>query len=220
MTNRKKAEEVALSWVKDVDLSGRTYKFLKERFAAMTDAQFAKWIEALEQQIDYVYILAPNMDGKSLTEENNLKVAKKRGVPMHERIWTRHPQTGKRYLTNIPYPIFALPIKKQIESIENKQAIPKVSSKRRDGLTGQMIDAEMSQSLPEQQILYSMGLEAIIVESMKYRGGDIVGGNEFDRRLVEEGGVSINDLLNTETRVTSTDTLRSLLLGMHYDNNL
>lgn len=220
MKNRKETEALILAWVKDIDLSGRTLAFYQERFKVMTDAQFTRWIEELEAERDYVCIIAPNMDGKSLTEENNLKVAKKRGVPMHERLWVRHPQTGKRYLTNIPYPVFALPLKKQIESIENKQAIPKVSSKRRDAMTGQMIDSEMSQSLPELQILYSMGLDSVAVESLKYRGGDIRGGNEFDRRLVENGSVSINDLLNTETRVTSTDTLRVLLLGMHYDNNL
>lgn len=218
--NRKAAEQEVLSWVKDVDLSGKTLEYYKTQFAKMTDAQFEKWIEALEAQQDYVCILSENLGGRNLTEENNLKVAKKRGVPMHERIWTRHPQTGKQYLTNLPYPVLYLPLKKQIESIENKQAIPKVSSKRRDEMTGQMIDAEMSMSLPETQILYAMSLESVIIESLKYRGGDVRGGNEFDRRLMENGDVSINDLLNTDTHVTSTDTLRVLLLGMHYDNNL
>ena len=218
--NRKKAEQEVLSWTKDVDLSGKTTAYYKEAFARMTDKQFEKWIEELEAGRDYVFIISENMKGKNLTEANNLEVGKKRGVPMHERIWTRHPTTGHEYLTNVPYPVFYLPLKKQIESIENKQAIPKVSRKRRDEMTGQGLDDEMSVSLPETQILYAMGLDAVIIESLKYRGGDVRGGNEFDRRLVENGNVSINELLNTDTRVTSTDTLRVLLLGMHYDNNL
>lgn len=218
--NRKAAEQEVLSWTKDVDLSGKTTTYYKERFTKMTDNQFEKWIEELEAGRDYVCIISENMKGRNLTEANNLDIGKKRGVPMHERIWTRHPQTGHEYLTNVPYPVFYLPLKKQIESIENKQAIPKISSKRRDEMTGQGLDDEMSQSLPEVQILYAMGLEAVIIESLKYRGGDVRGGNEFDRRLVENGNVSINDLLNTDTRVTSTETLRVLLLGMHYDNNL
>ena len=220
MKNRKAAEQEVLAWVKDVDMSGKTLKYYQEQFSKMTDIQFEKWIEALEEGVDYVCIISENMGGRNITEENNLKVAKKRGVPIFERIWVRHPQTGHQYLTNIPYPLLYLPLKKQIESIENKQAIPKVSSKRRDEMTGQAMDAEMSMSLPETQILYAMGLESVISESLKYRGGDIRGGNEFDRRLIENGEVSVNDLLNTDTRVTSTDTLRVLLLGMHYDNNL
>ena len=220
MKDRKSAEAEVLAWVKDVDLSGKTFAYYQERFKVMTDAQFEKWIEALEAGIDYVYIISENMADRSLTEDNNLKVAKKRGVPMFERIWTRHPTTGHEYLTNIPYPILGLPSKKQIESIENKQAIPKISSKRKDEMTGQGLDDEMSLSLPEVQILYAMDLKPVVIESLKYRGGDIRGGNEFDRRLVEFGEVDINDLLNTDTRVTSTDTLRQLLIGMHYDNNL
>lgn len=220
MPHRKEAEAEVLSWVKDVDLSGKTFEFYKERFKQMTDAQFDKWIDALEAEVDYIYIISDNMNGKNLTEENNLKVAKKRGVPMFERIWTRHPVSGHEYLTNVPYPIISIPSKKQIESIENKQAIPKVSSKRKDEMTGQGLDDEMSFSLPETQILYAMDLEPVIIESLKYRGGDVRGGNEFDRRLIEFGSVDINDLMNTDTRVTSTETLRLLLLGMHYDNNL
>lgn len=218
--NRKAAEEIILSWVKDVDLSGRTLNYYKERFSKMTDTQFEKWIEDLEAERDYVHIIMENMVNRSVTTENNMKVAEKRGVPFFERIWIVHPKTKKRYLSNVPYPILLLPIKRQIETIENKRAIPSATSKKRDEMTGQLLSAEMSMSLPETQILYAMGLESVIVESLKYRGGDIEGGNEFDKRLLETGEVSINNLLETETRVRSTDTLKMLLLGMHYDNNL
>ena len=218
--NRKAAEEIILSWVKDVDLSGRTLNYYKERFSKMTDTQFEKWIEDLEAERDYVHIIMENMVNRSVTTENNMKVAEKRGVPFFERIWIVHPKTKKRYLSNVPYPILLLPIKRQIETIENKRAIPSATSKKRDEMTGQLLSAEMSMSLRETQILYAMGLESVIVESLKYRGGDIEGGNEFDKRLLETGEVSINNLLETETRVRSTDTLKMLLLGMHYDNNL
>ncbi len=218
--NRKAAEEIILSWVKDVDLSGRTLNYYKERFSKMTDTQFEKWIEDLEAERDYVHIIMENMVNRSVTTENNMKVAEKRGVPFFERIWIVHPKTKKRYLSNVSYPILLLPIKRQIETIENKRAIPSATSKKRDEMTGQLLSAEMSMSLPETQILYAMGLESVIVESLKYRGGDIEGGNEFDKRLLETGEVSINNLLETETRVRSTDTLKMLLLGMHYDNNL
>lgn len=218
--NRKAAEAEVLAWVKDVDTTGRTFGYYKERFSKMTDTQFEKWIGELEAERDYVCIISENMGEKGLTIENNLKVAEKRGVPIFERIWVTHPKTKKRYLTNIPYPIMLLQIKRQIETIENKRAIPSATSKKRDEMTGQLLGAEMSLSLPETQILYAMGLDAVIVESLKYRGGDIEGGNEFDRRLLETGEVSINSLLETETRVRSTDTLKVLLFGMHYDNNL
>ena len=218
--NRKAAEAVVLGWVKDVDKTGRTFNYYKEQFAKMTDTQFEKWIEELEAGRDYVCIIAENMGEKGVSIKNNLKVAEERGVPMFERIWTKHPTTGKESLTNVPYPILMLPIKRQIETSENKRAIPATSSKKRDEMTGQLIGAEMSLSLPESQILNAMGLKAVVVESLKYRGGDVVGGNEFDRRLLENGEVSINSLLEVDTEVKSTETLRNLLLGMHYDNNL
>ena len=87
-------------------------------------------------------------------------------------------------------------------------------------MTGQLMSAEMSLSLPETQILYAMGLEAVIVESLKYRGGDIVGGDEFDRRLLETGEVSINNLLETSTEVRSKNTMHVMWEGMHLDQDL
>ena len=220
--NRKAAEEMILSWVKDVDISGKTVDWYKECFARLTDTQFEKWIEDLEAGQDYVCIISDNMNGKNITIENNLKVAEKRGVPYYERIWMVEPKTGVRYLSNVPYPILPLMIKRQIESIENKRSIPSVASKKRDDMTGQVSGAaaSMAQSQPETQILYAMGLDAVVVEGLKYRGGDVHGGNEFDRRLLEDGEVSINALLQTDTKVKSTETLHNLLLGMHYDNNL
>lgn len=220
--DRKAAEAVALAWVKDVDTTGRSYEYLKERFSKMTNAQFEKWIEAMEEGIDYLSVISENMgaEGSGLTIENNLKVAEKRGVPMFERIWVVHPRTKLRYLTNLPYPIQLLPIKRQIETIENKRAIPSATSKKRDEMTGQLMSAEMSLSLPETQILYAMGLESVIVESMKYRGGDIEGGDEFDRRLLETGEVSINNLLETDTEVRSTSTLHVMWEGMHLDQDI
>lgn len=222
MPNRKAAEEMVLSWVKDVDLSGKTYQWYKECFAEMTDKQFEKWIEELEAERDYVCIISDNMNGKNITVDNNLKVGEKRGVPFYERIWLKEPKTGVTYLSNVPYPILMLQVKRQIESIENKRSIPTIASKKRDDMTGQVSGdaAAMALSQPETQILYSMGLEAVVVESLKYRGGDVEGGNEFDRRLIEDGEVSINSLLQVDTKVKSTETLKNLLIGMHYDNNL
>jgi hypothetical protein len=220
--NRKAAEAEALSWVKDVDKTGRTVKWYQERFAEMTDVQFEKWIGDLENERDYLCIITDNMGGESIDIKNNLEVAKKRGVPMFERLWLTDPKSGQRYLSNVPYPIVYLPIKRQIESIENKRSIPKISSKKKDDLTGQVSGdgAAMALSQPETQILYPMGLEAVVVESLKYRGGDIKGGDEFDRSLIESGEVSINNLLQTSTKVKSTQTLKAFLIGMNYDNNL
>lgn len=220
--NRKAAEAEALAWVRDVDLSGKTVKWYQERFAQMTDTQFEKWIDDLENGRDYLCIISDNMNGNNVSVENNLKVAEKRGVPMFERIWLVDPKSGFRYLSNVPYPIGYLPIKRQIESIENKRSIPKISSKKKDDLTGQVSGeaAAMALSQPETQILYAMGLEAVIVESLKYRGGDIKGGEEFDRSLLETGEVSINNLLQTDTKVKSSETLKAFLTGMNYDNNL
>ena len=121
MKNRKAAEEIVLSLVKDIDLYGKTVAWYKERFAVMTDAQFEKWIEDLEAGRDYVCIISDNMNGKNLTVDNNMKVAAKRGVVFYERIWMDEPKTGVRYLSNVPYPVLPLQVKRQIESIENKR---------------------------------------------------------------------------------------------------
>lgn len=219
--NRKAAEAEALAWVNDIDKSGRTGKYLKECFSNMGDDRFEAWIVDLENKKDYLHVIMDNVNSRGITVENNQLVAKKRGVNFYQRIWIVDPKTKLRYLSNIPYPCLDCNLKVQIETIENKRSIP-TSSNKIDEMTGQVSgDAgAMSMSPPEFQVLYAMGLEDVITESMKYRGGDVKGNNEFNKSLVETGQVSIAALEKTHTTVKSTQTLHNVLVGMHYDNNL
>ena len=53
--NRKAAQAVVLDWVSAIDKSGVSTNYYKERFAKLTDAQFEKWIEDLENEKEYNY---------------------------------------------------------------------------------------------------------------------------------------------------------------------
>ena len=219
--NRKAAEAEALSWIKDIDKSGRSLKYVQECFSKMSDERFEAWILDLENKRDYVSIIMDGINAKSITTENNLAVAKKRGVNFFQKIWIVDPKTKHRYLSGVPYPCLHSNIKVQIETIENKRSIP-TSSNKIDELTGQVSgdSGAMTMSPPEFQVLYAMGLEDVITESMKYRGGDIKGNNEYNKSLLETGQVSTVALEKTPTAVKSTQTLHNVLTGMHYDNNL
>lgn len=217
----KAAIAVAVSWLNDIDRSGRSTQFFLESVEKMTPADFEKWIEKLENKQDYVSVIMQFNDTKSITYENNIKVAKKRGVPIFQRHWYVDPSTGQEVLCPEKRPVYMLPVRRQIETIEYKISYSS-SNMKVDAHTGQVIgDAQSSRiSYPELMVVYSKDLNWSLIEFMKYRGGDVKGRVEFNNLLRNTGDVSTENLLRTKTTVKSSETLEIYFLAMHWQTNI
>lgn len=218
--NRKAAEQVILKWVGKIDPSGRNTKLLTAFFEKMSDKEFDDYMKAIEAGRDYVSVVAPNLDDCRITTDNNLKVAHEMGVALFQRVWLTNPKTGQVYLSNQRHPVVHLPVRRQIQTLENKISIPE-DNKHVDDLTDQPTGVSKGSALsfPEVLALYAQGCEAGIEEMIKYRGGDIKAMRAMDRVIHEQGGVSTKTLEVLGTRAKATQTLSTFLKGMHLDNN-
>lgn len=218
--NRKMAEEEALRWVSDIDKSGKSTAALKELFAGMNDAQFSDWIEALENGKDYVPVTIPNLTKHGVTIDNNFKVAEKLGVQFFHQIDLTDPVTGITYRSPQKYLVIHLPVRRQIQTLQNKISIPE-DNKHVDDLTDQPTGVSKGSALsfPEILVLYSQGLNSAVEEMIKLRGGDLKAMNFADRMIHESGGVSLQQVESLGTRVKATETLSVLMKGAHLDNN-
>lgn len=218
--NRAETEAFILQTVDEVDRSKRSGKFMREQFAKMDDARFEKYIADLRVGKDFISVIMDNCQRHGISVRNNLKVAKKNGIKLFQRIWTVDATTGVTSLSNHQYPILYLPIRRQIETLENKRSVA-TDNKHIDELTGQVTGASAAAgiSFPELLVMYSQGLNSSLVELMKYRGGDLKGNVMFNQSILNTGGVSIEALQQYNTRVKSTDTLNIFLRGMHYESN-
>ena len=160
-------------------------------------------------------------DKKSINTERNKKLAVKWGVNFYARIWQEHPSTGKLFLSPNEHPGFWMPVRRQIETIDNKISTS-FTNKTIDAITGQVMGGAQTSrwSYPEVMVIDAKGLKNSTVEFMKYRGGDVKGRIEFNSQLRNTGVVSLNNLLQTNTNVKSTESLEIYFLAMHWQVNL
>lgn len=219
--NQKAAIAYAVEKLNEVDRSGRSGQFFKEQTEKMSLADFTKFVERCENGEDYVSVIMQLNDTKSITVENNKKVAKKWGVKLYQRFWQVNPATGVEFLSPNEHPCYYLPVRRQIETIEYKISYSS-SNMKIDAITGQVIgnDQASRMSYPEVMVVYSKELNYSLIEFMKYRGGDVQGRVEFNNLLRNTGGVSLDNLLRTKTTVKSTESLQVYFLAMHWDVNL
>lgn len=220
MSSRKNAETVIINGVNLIDPSGKSGAQYKKRFASMTDKEFDAYMVAIEEERDYVSMNLPNLTKSGITTANNLKVAETLKYKFFHRLWLTDGVTGQQYLTNHEYLVIQLPLRRQIQTLENKISIPE-DNKHVDELTDQPrgVSKGSSCSFPEVLVLYGQNMPAGITELMKYRGGDLKAMNAVDRSLIATGGASMDAFKVHGTKTKSTVTLNVLLKSMHLDNN-
>ena len=221
MGNRKAAEAEILKYIQKIIPGKTNVEIYKKRFEALSDKEFEQWMLRLESGEDVLSITVPNLSTEKLSDERNLEVAKELGHNFFQRLWLTDAVTGKTYLTPVKYLVIDLPLRRQVQLLVKKISIP-VDNKHIDELSGQATGESKGSkiSFPELQVLYAQGLENVITELVKFRGGDPKAFNNMNRSIIENGGVSLRALEKIPTKVTSVTTLSTLLKGMHLDNNL
>lgn len=204
-----------------VDLGGEASNRYRTILSKMTPAEFEEFMLSLKNGEDVLYVNIPNLQKKNVTFENNIKVAKSLGVDFFKRLSIVDQHTGKRFLTPLKYAIFHLPLRRQIQTIGSGISVATDESKI-DPTTGQVVGDSQAASVstPETFILYSKGLQKSIVELTKVRGGDTEAMRYAYNNLNTTGSCSIEEVMQLNTRATSTVTLNNMLTAMHIDNNI
>lgn len=209
--------------------SSDNVEITRQRLESLSDEQFADYMRRLrkpknaeeEQGRQTLTYYAPNLGKTKLRVARNLEIAEKIGHPFFERLWITDPQTGVTYLTPNRYLVCDLPVRRQAQLLVKKVSIP-TDNNTVDELSGQPTgDSKGGKlSFPELQAQVSQQLDRTVIEEIKIRGGDEKAYQTFERRMIEQGSVSQDELLRQGTRVKSTETLSILLKGMMLDNNL
>lgn len=221
MGNRKAATAELVKWLNEMVPGSETVKDTEKVLNGLTDAQFDDYMQKLETGDEIVSLAVPNLGKDKLDIGRLLKVGEKLGHQFFEQLWLTDAKTGVTYLTPEKYLVVDLPLRRQQQMLSKKISIP-TDNRHVDELTGQVTNDSKgaSLSLPELQILRSQGLDRPILEMIKVRGGDEKANRAITRQIVENGSASIDSVLGGGTRVKSTETLATLLRGMHLSTNL
>lgn len=230
MGNRAKATAFILNFIGKIDPSDtQNVELMRTQLESMSDEQFEQYMTLLRKPKDGNVVqgrqtltyYAPNLSKTKIKLNRNLEIAEELGHSFFERLWITDPQTGETYLTPNQHLVMDLPVRRQAQIHEKKASIP-LHANSVDELSGQVTgDSKGSKiSFPELQAQVSQQLDNTIIEEIKIRGGDQKAYQEFEKRMIETGSCSQNDLLDMGTRAKSTDTASTLLKGMHLGNNL
>lgn len=221
--NRKGATDWILTFIDE--MAGPENRTLwANRLAEMNDKQFDAFVVSIETGEEMFCVIEPNLAPKEyVTFANNLKLAKKHGLEMFQRIWVDPGDGSPIYLTPERYLVTDQVFRRQAQLLVKKISIPDDNRSIND-LTGQPSASGNSRSskisYPESQIAAAAGLDNTLIEMLKYRGGDVKGFQAMNQMISQTGGASLETLNKLGTRVKSTDTLKTFLTCMHYEVDL
>jgi len=219
--NRKAAEAFILKYIAKILPGSENVAYYKEKFANMTDKQFDVMMESIETDDFVLPLIAPNLDKNKLDTSRNIQIAEELGHSFFERLKLTDDASGVTYLTPLPYMIVDLPIRRQVQTLSKKMAVPE-NNNVRDELTDQATGPSKGSGLsfPETQVLVALGMDDVIEELIKVRGGDEAAFNKMNNDIIQNGESSLADIRLLGSRAKATDTLSAILKGMHLDNNL
>ena len=172
--NRKEAEKIIIDMVEAILPGGGNRQVYETFFSKMSDKDFDQWMEDINAGKERPFIYVPNGGKHKLSTERNFAIAKKIGHNFFEKIWIdQNDPERPKYLTNVPYIILELPIRRQSQLLVKKISVPE-NNRSIDQLSGQAAGESRSAriSYPELQFLMGMNLPNSLVEFMKFRGGD------------------------------------------------
>lgn len=221
MRNVKGFIQYIVDNIAKLEPNNKTAGILKKKLESMTDKQIHALYEELKAEKRYLPYYVPHDTTHEIDIKRWINLSKKLGVDTFVKLVQEDDTTGDLTVTDIEYWVTMVPGRRHLHYLDAKRSVPK-DNKTRDTLTGQVTGASKGSSFSKPQLmgLLSRGCTSNALELMKYRGGDIAGGREFNKQLVNNGGVSLASLLQTKTTPTVTKTTGSYLTGMHLKHNL
>lgn len=218
MTPREKATQELLYFIDKFAPGSDNRDIYERRLNQMTNDEFVEFIARLESGEDVLALFIPNLSKHPLSLKRNLKIAKELDYSLFQYLYLTDPQTGQTYKTPTKHMVVDLPLRRQAQMLYKKMSVPK-DNQQVDERSGQRSgDKGARMSYPELQVNAAKGLDNMVLELIKFRGGDEKAFNAMNRSILETGDASLESIAAREpTTVKSTQTLAVFLKSMHLD---
>lgn len=221
MSNREEVIDYFLGILNDLQKGNKNITMYREHLNGLSDTAFEELMTKLADGTVVLPYYCANLLDKDVDVKNALEVGDKLGLDFFQQLWLVDPVTKVEYLTPEKYFTLHLPVRRQSQHVTKGKSVA-VDSSFIDSLTGQPAGTSKTSrlSLPEILNMDSLALRQGIIELIGVRGGYTKGFEYSRRQLMNTGRYSLKDIKELGGRATSTETLRSLLHGMHIVTNL
>lgn len=221
MMARKDAEKVWLDYVKAMAGKTNNVALYEELFESLTNAEFDQLMKRAEEEDFILPLYFENLDKDTPTAEFMMDVGTKMGVKWFQRLELTDHITGEKYVTPQEYLIMQLPVRRQVQHLQDKISIP-TSDKKRSHLTNQATGESKGSSVtaPELQILADKGLTTVAEELVNGRGGNDKAYRFIMDSINQTGTFNIEAMKDVGGKPKAVTTLKALLLGLNIKSTL
>lgn len=223
MTPRENATAEILYFIERLVPGGSNHAIYKEYLDDMTHQEFEAFIERLESMEEIISLWCPNMTENSINMERNFEIAEELDYSFMHRLRLTDQDTGQVNVTPVEHFVCHQMIRRQAQMLHKKKGFPD-HNRSVDERSGQATNDSKgaSASYPELMINAAKGdLDAMLIEMIKFRGGDNTAFNKMNRQIMETGGASLEAIKSDgPTNVGANETLAVLLKSAMLDINL
>lgn len=222
MSPREKATAELLYFIDQFAPGSPNRDIYEKRLKVMTNKEFEGFIQRLEDGEETLALFISNMSEHKLDIKRNFTIADELGHEFFQHLYLTDPQTGQLVKTPVKHLMLVLPLRRQAQMLYKKIAIPD-NNQAVDERSGQPTGPSKGASIsyPELQVNAAKGLDKMVLELIKYRGGDTKSFNAMNRSILETGEASLDAITaEADTDVKSTQTLDVMLKAMHINSNL
>lgn len=215
MGNRKQAEDIIIKYIEKITHDPNTVDLYKDMFKNMSAKDFDQFMLDLKSGNTVLQIFTPMGKQNKVSLENNFKIAKELGKSYFQHITYGATETLPAYKSKEPYLVIKLPffrvsqlLKKKLSTAEDLKTI--------DHRTGQVTGKSRAAQLtnPEITMLSAYGFDRLLVELVKYRGGDQGGRTALNKMNYDKGIVNLEDVAPYSTGVKANQVLEQYYLAM------
>jgi hypothetical protein len=222
MTPREKATAELLYFIDRFAPGSPNREIYEKRLTNMSNREFDAFIERLENGQETLALFIANLSEHKLDITRNFEIAEELGHEFFQHLLLTDPQTGQVVKTPAKHLVMVLPLRRQAQMLYKKVSIPE-NNQAVDERSGQPTGPSKGASIsyPELQVNAAKGLDKMVLELIKYRGGDTRAFNAMNRSILETGEASLDEITTQDPAdVKSTQTLDVMLKAMHLNSNL
>lgn len=222
MSLRKEIETDILGLVDDMDPSGKNTERMRAFFSTMDDHAFYTFFDEFFDNTDKNIPIAYDAYNNPVSMGFAHKIAKKRGVPIYERVYRPYLNGNIDDPPGTVHPIMVLdvPVKRLKQMAFSKNHTSTAAAKR-DPRTGQVTGEDRTARVTDVEA-FSLIVQGQYSAAQEFYGpmaDDTEAHYEMLRSIQRDGEVELRDLPNDPINKVTMNTINAFMLGSCLETN-
>ena len=220
---RKELEDYIYDLMTTMDPTGKNTERMRNFFKPMSDKEFLKFMDEFLDNPDKNFCVGYEPYNNPVTMNFIHEVAKKRGVPIYERVYRPYVNGDTEDPPGTPNLIMVLdvPVKRLKQMAFNKNHASTAANKI-DPRTGQVTGEDRTARVTDVET-YSLIVQGQYNAAQEFFGpasDDTAAHYEMLRRILRDGEVELADLPNDPVNKVTLNTINALMIGSCLESNL